>query len=104
MFGAGLASALLAIGSGMPKVPAMESALRLPIKVSSATSSLMIGVTAAASAGACFILGDVVSSVAEPIVLGSVIGSMLARESCSLLSMTESVCFSAPSACCWPRK
>jgi len=32
------------------KIPAMETALRLPIKVSSATSNFMIGATAAASA------------------------------------------------------
>jgi uncharacterized protein len=77
MYGAGLVSALLGIGSGVLKVPAMDTALRLPIKVSSATSSFMIGVTAAASAGAYFILGDVVSSIAGPVVLGSVIGSLL---------------------------
>jgi uncharacterized protein len=50
MYCAGLSSALLGIGSGVLKVPAMDSALRLPIKVSSATSNFMIGVTAAASA------------------------------------------------------
>jgi uncharacterized membrane protein YfcA len=52
VYGAGLISALLGIGSGVLEIPAMDSALRLPLKVSSATSSLMIGVTAAASAGA----------------------------------------------------
>jgi uncharacterized membrane protein YfcA len=57
MFGAGLISALLGIGSGVLKIPAMDTALRLPIKVSSATSNFMIGVTAAASAGAYFMRG-----------------------------------------------
>ena len=52
MYCAGLISALLGIGSGVLKVPAMDTALRLPIKVSSATSNFMICVTAAASAGA----------------------------------------------------
>ena len=51
MYGAGHL-ALLGIGSGVIKIPAMDTALRLPIKVSSATSNFMIGVTAAASAGA----------------------------------------------------
>jgi uncharacterized membrane protein YfcA len=37
MYGAGLISALLGIGSGVLKIPAMDTALRLPIKVSSAT-------------------------------------------------------------------
>ena len=55
----------------------MATALRLPIKVSSATSNFMIGVTAAASAGAYFLRGDVVPSVAGPVALGSVVGSLL---------------------------
>jgi uncharacterized protein len=57
MYVAGLVSALLGIGSGVLKVPAMDTALRLPIKVSSATSNFMISVTAAASAGAYFMRG-----------------------------------------------
>jgi uncharacterized protein len=77
MCGAGLVSALLGIGSGVLKIPAMDSALRLPIKVSSATSNFMIGVTAAASAGAYFLRGDIVPAVAGPVALGSVVGSLL---------------------------
>ena len=77
MYGAGLISALLGIGSGVLKIPAMDTALRLPIKVSSATSNFMIGVTAAASAGAYFMRGDVVPTVAGPVTLGSVVGSVL---------------------------
>lgn len=75
MYGAGLISALLGIGSGVLKIPAMDTALRLPIKVSSATSNFMIGVTAAASAGAYLARGDIDMSIAPPIVLGSVIGA-----------------------------
>jgi uncharacterized protein len=77
MYGAGLISALLGIGSGVLKIPAMDTALRLPIKVSSATSNFMIGVTAAASAGAYFIHGDIVSAIAGPVALGSVAGAVL---------------------------
>jgi hypothetical protein len=77
MYGAGLISALLGIGSGVLKIPAMDSALRLPIKVSSATSNFMIGVTAAASAAAYFARGEIVTSVAAPIALGSVLGAVL---------------------------
>jgi len=75
MYGAGLISALLGIGSGVLKIPAMDSALRLPIKVSSATSNFMIGVTAAASAGAYLMRGNIVTAVAGPVALGSVIGA-----------------------------
>lgn len=77
MYGAGLVSALLGIGSGVLKIPAMDTALRLPIKVSAATSNFMIGVTAAASAGAYFVRGDISPSVAGPVALGSVVGAIL---------------------------
>ena len=77
MYGAGLLSALLGIGSGVLKIPAMDTALRLPIKVSSATSNFMIGVTAAASAGAYFIRGAIVPDIAGPVALGSVVGALL---------------------------
>lgn len=77
MYGAGLISALLGIGSGVLKIPAMDTALRLPIKVSSATSNFMIGVTAAAGACAYFLRGEINVAVAGPVALGSVVGSML---------------------------
>ena len=77
MYGAGLLSALLGIGSGVLKIPAMDTALRLPIKVSSATSNFMIGVKAAASAAAYFARGEIVTSVAAPVALGSVVGAAL---------------------------
>ena len=87
MYGAGLISALLGIGSGVLKIPAMDTALRLPIKVSSATSNFMIGVTAAASAGAFFVRGDIVPAVAGPVALGSVVGSLLGA--CLLMAVSN---------------
>jgi uncharacterized protein len=77
MYGAGLISALLGIGSGVLKIPAMDTALRLPIKVSSATSNFMIGVTAAASGVAYFARGDIDPGIAGPVALGSVLGALL---------------------------
>ena len=77
MYLAGAVSALLGIGSGVLKVPAMDSALRLPIKVSSATSNFMIGVTAAASAGIYFVRGDILPKLAAPVALGSLLGGYL---------------------------
>jgi len=77
MYFAGLISALLGIGSGVLKVPAMDTALRLPIKVSSATSNFMICVTAAASAGAYLVRGYIVAPIAGPVALGSVVGAIL---------------------------
>ena len=54
MYVAGMVSGLLGIGSGALKVPGMDLAMELPIKVSTATSNFVIGVTAAASAGVYF--------------------------------------------------
>lgn len=77
MLGAGVVSGLLGIGSGALKVLAMDTAMRLPIKVSSATSNFMIGVTAAASAGVYFWRGEVLPLVAAPIALGVLTGSFM---------------------------
>jgi len=77
MFFAGNFSALLGIGSGIFKVMAMDGAMKLPMKVSSATSNFMIGVTAAASAGAFYLKGDIRPEVACPVALGIIIGSWI---------------------------
>ena len=75
MFVAGMVSGLLGIGSGALKVPAMDLAMRLPIKVSTATSNFMIGVTAAASAGVYFARGDIDPFVAAPVAAGVLFGA-----------------------------
>jgi len=75
MYVAGAISGLLGIGSGALKVPAMDLAMRLPIKVSSATSNFMIGVTAAASAGVYFARGDIDPFIAAPVAAGVVLGA-----------------------------
>jgi uncharacterized membrane protein YfcA len=75
MYIAGVVSGLLGIGSGALKVPAMDLAMHLPIKVSSATSNFMIGVTAAASAGTYFMRGDIDPFVAAPVAVGVLLGA-----------------------------
>jgi len=75
MYIAGMISGLLGIGSGSLKVPAMDLAMRLPIKVSAATSNFMIGVTAAASAGVYFARGDIDPFVAAPVAAGVLVGA-----------------------------
>lgn len=77
MFGAGTLSALLGIGSGAFKVLAMDVAMRLPMKVSSATSNFMMGVTASASALVYFERGWVHPLIAAPTALGAVAGSFI---------------------------
>jgi hypothetical protein len=75
MYVAGVVSGLLGIGSGSLKVPAMDLAMQLPIKVSTATSNFMIGVTAAASAGVYFARGEINPFIAAPVAIGVLIGA-----------------------------
>jgi hypothetical protein len=77
MFGAGLLSGLLGIGSGAFKVLAMDSFMRLPMKVSTATSNFMIGITSAASAGVYFARGDIHPMLASPVAVGVLVGAAL---------------------------
>jgi uncharacterized membrane protein YfcA len=77
MYGAGLLSGLLGIGSGPFKVVAMDAAMRLPMKVSSATSNFMIGVTAAASAWIYWRRGCVHPLIAGPTALGTMAGALV---------------------------
>ncbi len=75
MYAAGTVSGLLGIGSGALKVPAMDLAMELPIKVSTATSNFMIGVTAAASAGVYFSRGQIDPFIAAPVAVGVLAGA-----------------------------
>ena len=77
MFIAGIISGLLGIGSGALKVLAMDQAMRLPFKVSTATSNFMIGVTAAASAGIYLAKGYIAPGLTMPVMLGVLLGSSL---------------------------
>jgi uncharacterized membrane protein YfcA len=86
MYGAGIVSGLLGIGSGALKVPAMDLAMGLPIKVSTATSNFMIGVTAAASAGLYFARGQIDPFVAAPVAVGVLLGAFTGSKFLSRVS------------------
>ncbi|MDD4955102.1 MAG: sulfite exporter TauE/SafE family protein [Candidatus Omnitrophica bacterium] len=77
MFLAGSISGLLGIGSGAVKVLAMDNVMRLPFKVSTATSNFMIGVTAAAGAGVYLNRGYIDPILAMPVMLGVLAGSLI---------------------------
>ncbi|WP_125706542.1 sulfite exporter TauE/SafE family protein [Lacticaseibacillus daqingensis] len=77
MFGAGLASGLLGIGSGAFKVLAMDTIMKMPLKPSTATSNLMMGVTGAASATVYFFNGNLQPVIAAPIAIGILVGATL---------------------------
>jgi uncharacterized membrane protein YfcA len=80
MYIAGTVSGLLGIGGGVLKVPAMDIAMRIPMKASTTTSNFMIGVTAAASAGVYFSRGDINPAIAAPVALGVLLGALLGAQ------------------------
>ena len=86
MYVAGIISGLLGIGSGTFKVLAMDTAMRLPMKVSTTTSNFMIGVTAAASAGIYFSRGDIPPLIAAPVALGVLLGALIGSRVLTKLS------------------
>jgi len=77
MYVAGTISGLLGIGSGSFKVIAMDTFMRLPMKISTATSNFMIGVTAAASASIYLMRGDIDPKIAGPVAIGVLVGSTI---------------------------
>jgi uncharacterized protein len=72
---AGALSGMLGIGGGFLKVPAMNLAMHVPLRVAAATSNVMIGVTALASLFIYFARGYVHPALVAPVVLGVVAGS-----------------------------
>jgi uncharacterized protein len=87
MLGAGAISGLLGIGSGSLKVIAMDQAMQIPFKVSTATSNFMIGVTAAASASVYLSRGYIDPAIAMPVMLGVLAGSIIGARYLARLSV-----------------
>jgi uncharacterized membrane protein YfcA len=77
MWVAGGLSGLLGIGSGAFKVVAMDQVMRIPFKVTTATSNFMIGVTAAASVGVYLKRGYLDPALVAPVSLGVLAGAFL---------------------------
>ena len=72
---AGIVSALLGIGGGIIKVPLMNLGMGVPLRIATATSNLMIGITAAASAIIYLLRGEIDPYVAAPTAIGVFIGA-----------------------------
>jgi uncharacterized protein len=72
---AGIASALLGIGGGLIKVPVMHVVMGVPLRVATATSNLMIGITASASAIIYLLRGGIDPYAAAPTAIGVFIGA-----------------------------
>lgn len=83
---AGMLSGLLGVGGGFLKVPAMHLGMKVPIKVSAATSNFMIGVTAIASLFVYFARGYVLPLAAAPVAVGIAIGAYAGARSSQRVS------------------
>lgn len=77
MFAAGIVSGLFGIGSGVLKVLALDRALRLPMKVATATSNFMIGVTVTAGVGVLLAGGLILPMLAAPAAVGTAAGAFM---------------------------
>lgn len=76
MFVAGIAAGMLGIGAGAFAVSIQESVLRMPAKVSSATSNFIIGMTALAGASVYFASGLLFLGLAAPMAVGTAVGAV----------------------------
>lgn len=74
---AGGISGLLGVGGGPIKVPLMYLLMGIPLKVATATSNFMIGVTAAASAFVYYQRGHILAYPTAPVVVGVFAGSLV---------------------------
>ena len=75
--GAGVLSALLGIGGGLVKVPLMHLWLRVPLRISTATSNLMVGITASTSAIVYLLRGGIDAYATGPTAVGVFVGASL---------------------------
>jgi uncharacterized protein len=79
---AGVVSALLGVGGGIVKVPVMHLVMGVPLRIATATSNLMIGITASASAIVYLLRGGIDVNAAGPtavgVFIGATVGSRLA--------------------------
>jgi uncharacterized protein len=81
MLVAGIAAGMLGIGAGAFKVSVHELILRMPSKVSTTTSSFIIGMTALAGASVYFLSGLLYLDLAAPMMVGTTIGAFLGGRS-----------------------
>jgi len=81
MFVAGIAAGMLGIGAGAFKVSVHELILKMPSKVSTTTSSFIIGMTALAGASVYIFSGLLYLDLAAPMMIGTTLGAFLGGRS-----------------------
>jgi uncharacterized membrane protein YfcA len=77
MIVAGVAAGMLGIGAGAFKVSVQENILKMPSKVSSATSDFIIGMTALAGVSVYFFSGFLNLTLMTPMAVGTTIGALV---------------------------
>jgi uncharacterized membrane protein YfcA len=85
--GAGVISALLGVGGGLIKVPVMHVVMGVPLRVATATSNLMIGITASASAIIYLLRGGIDPYAAAPTAIGVFIGASIGSRIASRIDL-----------------
>ncbi|MEW5991198.1 MAG: sulfite exporter TauE/SafE family protein [Chloroflexota bacterium] len=73
--GGGVMSALLGIGGGLVMVPVMHVVMQVPLRVATATSNFMIGVTASTSALVYLFRGGIDPYATGPAAVGVFVGA-----------------------------
>lgn len=85
---AGSLSGLLGIGGGIVNVPTMATIMGIPFRVAVATSTYMLGATAAASSGVYYARGQLDPFIAAPLALGIIAGAQIGTRVGPRLSAT----------------
>jgi len=75
--GGGVTSALLGVGGGLIMVPIMHVVMGIPLRVSTATSNFMIGVTASTSAIVYLLRGGIDPYATGPAAVGVFVGAAI---------------------------
>jgi uncharacterized membrane protein YfcA len=75
--GAGVISGMLGVGGGVVMVPAMNLAMRVPVKAAVGTSAFMIGITSVATAFVFYSRGKIDPIIVVPAIVGVFVGGQL---------------------------
>jgi len=74
---AGITSAMSGVGGGSIKIPVMNVHMHIPMKVATATSSYVIGITALSGAAVYLLSGVIDIQTAAFVVVGAFVGSVI---------------------------
>ncbi len=77
---AGVLSGMLGIGGGAVQVPVMNLMMKIPVKAAAGTSSVMVGMTAVATAAVFYADGKIDPQVTTPAMIGVFLGSQLGSQ------------------------